>query len=197
MTILFIACFIKNHTHVKKMGHNPRISVWHLLMNLKNNFFKKKNCWSGPIKNISILIFTKTKKNKNKNKNKEKHLEISLYLCTNILHDMIFLRYRVWQTEIGNYGSFFVLYHTPPWKPKKSEFWKIEKNCWRYHHFIQVHQKPQSHEDSSWHKEWDRLNFLSFWAIFCPFTPLFTKRMKIWNKFLKTPEILSYYIRVP
>ena len=27
----------KNHIHVKKMGQtNPRISFWHLLMNLKN-----------------------------------------------------------------------------------------------------------------------------------------------------------------
>ena len=32
-------------------------------------------------------------------------------------------------------------------KPKKSEFWKNEKkNCWRYHHFTQVHQKIQSYE---------------------------------------------------
>ena len=27
-----------------------------------------------------------------------------------------------------------------------------------------------------------RHNFLSFWAIFCPFTPLLTKKIKIWNK---------------
>ena len=31
-------------------------------------------------------------------------------------------------------------------KPEKSEFWKNEKNCWRYHHFIYVHQKPQLYE---------------------------------------------------
>ena len=33
-------------------------------------------------------------------------------------------------------------------KPKKSEFRKNEKkkNCWRYHHFTHVYQKPQSYE---------------------------------------------------
>ena len=46
-----------------------------------------QNCWSGPIKNISILIFTKI--NKNNNKNKEKHLEISIfYTCVPIIFMM-------------------------------------------------------------------------------------------------------------
>ena len=37
---------------------------------------------------------------------------------------------------------------------------------------------------SSWYIERDRHNFLSFWAIFCPFTPLATQKIKIlkWKK---------------
>ena len=31
-------------------------------------------------------------------------------------------------------------------KPKKSEFLENEKNCWRYHQFTHVYQKPQSYE---------------------------------------------------
>ena len=31
-------------------------------------------------------------------------------------------------------------------KPKKSEFWENEKNCWIYHHFTHVYQKPQPYE---------------------------------------------------
>ena len=27
-------------------------------------------------------------------------------------------------------------------KPKKSNFWKNIKKCWRYHHFTHVYQKP-------------------------------------------------------
>ena len=83
----------------------------------------------------------------------------------------------MWQTEIGNYGSFSVLLF-----PLKTEFWKNEKNCWQYHHFT------QSMWYGSWDIEWDRQNFLPFWAIFCPFTLLTTwiiiilkKWKKIWR----------------
>ena len=34
---------------------------------------------------------------------------------------------------------------------------------------------------ASWDMEYDRHNFLSFWALFCPFTPLLTPKIKIWN----------------
>ena len=86
-------------------------------------------------KNIISVVFFK--------KNQEKHLEKSLVytcipkilICSTILWD------RVWHTEIGNYGSFFA-FLPPPWKPKKSEFWKNEKICWR-HHFTHWYLKPQ------------------------------------------------------
>ena len=66
---------IKNLTRVKKVGHT---SVWHLLMNLKNNYLLKK-LLSGLIKNVRILIFTMLYFSK---KNNEKHLEIPLfYTC--------------------------------------------------------------------------------------------------------------------
>ena len=81
-------------------------------------------------------------------------------------YDLQFLRYRMWQTEIVNYGSFFA---PSPKKPKKSEFWKTEKNYWRYH-FTHAYQKPNSYEIWFLRQERDRQNFLSFWAIFCSFT---------------------------
>ena len=55
-------------------------------------------------------------------------------------------------------------------KPKKSDFWKNEKICWRYRSTY-VYQKPQSYE-----KEFLRYKvrqiFLLLWTIFCPFNPL-------------------------
>ena len=42
-------------------------------------------------------------------------------------YDLQFLRYRVWQTEIGNYGPFFVLLHPPPPSIPKSQKIKILK----------------------------------------------------------------------
>ena len=68
------------------------------------------------------------------------HLRIN-----NFGDDLQFLRYRVWQTEIGNYGSFLALLSPPlkTWKTRILKKWEI---CWRYHHFTNVYQKPQAYE---------------------------------------------------
>ena len=50
---------------------------------------------------------------------------------------------------------------------------------------------------SSWDIECDRHNFLSFWTIFCPFTPLTTRKIKILKKWKKYLEISSFYTSVP
>ena len=39
----------------------------------------------------------------------------------------------------------------------------------------------------SWDMERHRQNLLSFWTVFCPFTPLTTRRIKILKKMRKTP----------
>ena len=58
-------------------------------------------------------------------------------------------------------------------KPEKSDFWKNEKNCWRYHHFthVYVYRKTQSYE-IQFLIYGVRHNFLSFWVIFYPITSL-------------------------
>ena len=56
-------------------------------------------------------------------------------------------------------------------KVEKSDFRKNEKNCWRYHHFTHVYQKPKSYEvQFLWYEV--RRKFLAFWAIFCLFNCL-------------------------
>ena len=40
-------------------------------------------------------------------------------------------------------------------------------------------------------------NFLSLWAIFCPFTPLANHKIEILKKWKKSLEILSFYTFVP
>ena len=45
--------------------------------------------------------------------------------------------------------------------------------------------------------ECDGQNFLWFWAIFCPFTPLTTQKIKILKKWKNCLEILSFYTWVP
>ena len=54
---------------------------------------------------------------------------------------------------------------------KNQNFEKMKKNCWRYHHFTHVYQKPQSYEVQLLRYE-VRQSFLSFWTIFWPFNPL-------------------------
>ena len=133
---LWNTLYWKNHI-CEEGGDCLRISVWHLLMNLRYLLVYQKSSW----------------------------------------YDLWFLRYRVWQTEIGNYGSFFPFYPFPPllyicvpkigtvpgirsaterqtvchfgllfWlftrkQPKKSKFLKNEKGTWRCHHFAHVYQK--------------------------------------------------------
>ena len=42
----------------------------------------------------------------------------------------------------------------------------------------------------------DRCNYLSFWAIFCPYTPLTAQKRKIYKKWNKHLEISSFYTSV-
>ena len=68
---------LKMKNHIEEGGAHLRITVWYLLMNLKNSYlFKKLLKWANKkCKNFNIccILFSK---------NKEKHLEISLfYTC--------------------------------------------------------------------------------------------------------------------
>ena len=82
----------------------------------------------------------------------------------------------MWQTEINNYGSFLVLLTPPlPLKTPKIRILKKWKKLLKYH-FTLVYQKPQSYEVWFLRYRVRQTNMLSFWAIFCPLTPLITRR---------------------
>ena len=49
----------------------------------------------------------------------------------------------------------------------------------------------------SWDMEHNRHNFLSFWTVFCPFTPLLTQKIKILKKWKKHLNIWSFYKCIP
>ena len=54
--------------------------------------------------------------------------------------------------------------------PKNQNFEKMKKNCWRYHHFTHVYQKPQSYE-----VQFLRYGVRQFFlVIFGHFLPLFS-----------------------
>ena len=106
---------IKQISHTcEEGGANLRISLLHLLITWKTTIYLK-NCWSGPMKNVRILIFTMLYLKK---KNKEKYLRYHYFTPvyqTSQLYDLQILKYRVWQTEIGNCESFLAL--LPPKNP--------------------------------------------------------------------------------
>ena len=102
----------------------------------------------------------------------------------------------MWQTEIGNYGSFFVLLPSPSQKPKKSELLKNEK---KNDGDIIIHKCTKNHNHmrySSWDTEWNRKNFVLF-GHFLPFYPLSTGKVKIKKKWNQHLQMSSFYTHAP
>ena len=139
-------------------------------MNLKNNYLLKK-LLSEPIKNVRILIFTMLYFFKQIKKNTWRYHYFTSPYQKSWWYDLQFLRYRVWQTEIGNDGSFFALLPHPHKNPTKNEIWKNEKKLLEISSFYTNVPKatiiwvlvPEIQSETQ--------NSLSFWAIFGPFTP--------------------------
>ena len=84
-------------------------------MNLKNNYsIKKLLKWANKkCKNFNIYNFVFFKKKKKKKNNWIYHCFTPAYQKS-WWYDLQFLRYRMWQTEIGYYGSFFAIFYYPP-----------------------------------------------------------------------------------
>ena len=134
-------------------------------MNLKNNYFKKNWAEVGQQK-CKYFTFTKIKKYKKKiKKNNWRYCFIPVYQQSS-WYDLQFLRYRVWQTKIGNYGSFFAILPSPL-KTQKIRIFKKWKKLLEKSSFYTSVPKPTI----IWSKvpeirsETDR--------IFCPFGPFF------------------------
>ena len=160
----------KSHTCVEGGAHLG-ISVWHLLINLKNNYLLK-NWWSEPKKcknfNINVVFFFNIEKNT--------LIYDFTHVYLNTWYDLQFLRIIVWQTKIGNYGSVFgLLTNTlhPAKNPKNQNFEKMKKLL--EISFYTCVTKTTIIWGMVSEIKWDRQIFLSVWAIFCPFTPLTTQ----------------------
>ena len=105
------------------------------------------------------------------------------------------LRYRVWHTIFCHFRSFFALlahYWTRKLKFGKNVKRRLEilsfytcapliKIIWCM--VPEIRNAPD-------------IIFLSYWAIFCPFTPLRAQKMKI-SKMKKTLQTSSFYTSVP
>ena len=85
--------------------------------------------------------------------------------------------YSSWNKEC-DYGTFSALSSTPK-KPKNQN---LKKNCWRYHHFTQVHQKPQSCKAQFLVYRVRQAKLFVILATFCPFYTLSTQKNQNFKK---------------
>ena len=106
-------------------------------------------CHFGPF--FVLLLFAplphpqlNNHKNQNLEKKNEKMPGDIILLYIHVYHkwrsyDIWFLKYKVWQTEI-----FVILGYFLPSQPTdnlENQYFKIEKNTWRYYHFTHLHHK--------------------------------------------------------
>ena len=88
------------------------------------------------------------------------------------------MRYSSWDTEWNrHFWPFFIFTPKQFGKPK---FWDNGKSLWRCHHFTNVFQKWRLWCMLHGYGVWQTV-FLSFWAIFCTFTPLRICKTKFWK----------------
>ena len=113
-------------------------------------------------------------------------------------YDVWLLRHKAWQTEFFVILGHFLPFNLPN-NLKNQNFEKMKKEKMLKDIIIlHLHTTNDDHMMyGSWDLEHNRQNFLSFWTIFCPFTPLTTRKIKILKKWKKYLEISSFYICVP
>ena len=96
-------------------------------------------------------------------------------------YDIWFLRYWAQQTVFCHFGQFFV--NLSPKSLKNQNFKKMKKTS---SDIIILHKCTKNHDHMqycSWDMACDACNcYFSFWAIFCPFTPLTAQKIKISKK---------------
>ena len=84
---------LKNHTHVKKAGCTSEFMFGIYWWTWKN--YSLKNCWSGPMKNVTILIFTMLYFFKKTKKTTWNYRYFTPVYLKSWWYDLQFLRYSV------------------------------------------------------------------------------------------------------
>ena len=135
---------------------------------------------------VLFLLFQPPENPKNQNfKIEKKHLEISFYIFAPYLRIIWYMAPQTWSMtdRIVILNHFLPFY--PPNSLKNQNFEKLKKMP---RDIIILHMCTLNDNNmmyGSWDMECDRQNFMSFWTIFCPFTPLKTRKIKIlknWKK---------------
>ena len=105
-----------------------------------------------------------------------------------------FPSYEAWQTEFFVILDCFLPFY-PPNNPKNQNFEKLKKAPGDT---IILHKCTKNY-DHMLYGSWDMVRimcYFSFWAMFCPFTPLTAQKIKILQKWNNGLEKSSFYICV-
>ena len=98
---------------------------------------------------------------------------------------------EIWSTTVP-FSRYLDFFHSPKNK-KNQNFEKLKKKL----EDIILHKSTKNHDHTlhcSWDMMQDRCNsYFLFWAIFYPFTPLTTQKIKIKKNEKKHMEISSFY----
>ena len=138
------------------------------IWNAKDRIF----CYFGPF----FVLLPPPSPNNPKNQHSEKMKKTIgdiIILHMHIKNDN-HMMYGSWDIKRNkqNFLSFWTIFSPfiplTTWKIKTLKKWK---NAWRYYHFTHVYHKWRSYDVWFLRYKRDGQNFLSFWAIFCPFTP--------------------------
>ena len=99
-----------------------------------------------------------------------------------------------------NYFAFWAIFC--PFTPLTARKINILKKWRKAPGDIIVLHKCTKNYDQMMYSSWDMVHdddgdwcncYFSFWAIFCPFTPLTTQKIKVLKKWKKNPIILSFF----
>ena len=112
-------------------------------------------------------------------------------------HDAWFLRYGAWRTKFFVILDHFLLFY-PPKNPKNQNFEKVKNSLGD---IIILHKCTKNHDRMlycSWNIAREGCNcYLSFWAIFCPFTsPTLTAQKTKFRKKTKNTWRYHHFIHV-
>ena len=93
-----------------------------------------------------------------------------------------------------NFGPFFAL--LPPQQPENQNFEKMKTTLGDIIILLICTITDNHTMYGSWDNKRDGQNFLSFWTVFWPFTPLTTRKIKILKNRKKHLEIPSFYTSI-
>ena len=106
-------------------------------------------------------------------------------------YDVWFLRHGARQTEFFVIQDCFLPFY-PYMDPKKSKLWKNEKIPENIIILKRCNINDSHMIYGSWDMECNWQHFLSFWAVFCPFTPLTTQKTKILHRCTINENYMMY-----